>query len=120
MAHRLRLLIKRRVGFWNHSRVYRRSAAHFCRHGMRARKAPFFALPLPSFVSCVRGNSKHGCCFPPSCFVCFPQVLKAKKEAALDGKNDDPTFRGWLSSWRLVRLLAVMNELGAYVQQVRS
>jgi len=45
------------------------------------------------------------------------QVLKAKKEAALDGKNDDPTFRGWLSSWRLVRLLAVMNELGAYVQQ---
>jgi hypothetical protein len=45
------------------------------------------------------------------------QVLKAKKEAGLDGKNDDPTFRGWLESWRLYRLFPIMEELGAYVQQ---
>jgi len=45
------------------------------------------------------------------------QVLKAKKETALDGKNDLPTFRGWLDSWRLSRLAPIMDELGAYVQQ---
>lgn len=45
------------------------------------------------------------------------QVLKAKNEAAADGKNDDPTFRGWLESWRLVRLSGVCDDLGAYVQQ---
>ena len=45
------------------------------------------------------------------------QVLNAKKEAALDGKNDDPTFRGFLESWRLYRLAPIMNDLGAYVQQ---
>jgi hypothetical protein len=45
------------------------------------------------------------------------QVLNAKKEAGLDGKNDDPTFRGWLESWRLYRLAPTMDELGAYVQQ---
>ena len=45
------------------------------------------------------------------------QVLKAKKEAGLDGKNDDATFRGWLESWRLFRLAPIMNEIGAYVQQ---
>jgi len=45
------------------------------------------------------------------------QVLKAKKEAELDGKNDDATFRGWLESWRLLRLSPIMEEMGAYVQQ---
>ena len=45
------------------------------------------------------------------------QVLKAKKESGLDGKNDDPTFRGWLESWRLFRLAPIMNDIGAYVQQ---
>jgi hypothetical protein len=45
------------------------------------------------------------------------QVLNAKKEAQLDGKNDDPTFRGFLESWRLYRLAPIMNDLGAYVQQ---
>jgi len=45
------------------------------------------------------------------------QVLKARKEAGLDSKNDDPTFRGFLESWRLGRLGPVMQELGAYVQQ---
>jgi len=45
------------------------------------------------------------------------QVLKAKKETGLDGKNDDPTFRGFLESWRLGRLGPIMDELGAYVQQ---
>lgn len=45
------------------------------------------------------------------------QVLKAKNEAGLDGKNDDPTFRGWLESWRLFRLKPIMEEIGAYVQQ---
>lgn len=45
------------------------------------------------------------------------QVLKAKKETGLDGKNDLPTFRGWLDSWRLGRLQPIMDELGAYVQQ---
>eukprot|EP00615_Pteridomonas_danica_P018900 CAMPEP_0114387130 /NCGR_PEP_ID=MMETSP0102-20121206/7066_1 /TAXON_ID=38822 ORGANISM="Pteridomonas danica, Strain PT" /NCGR_SAMPLE_ID=MMETSP0102 /ASSEMBLY_ACC=CAM_ASM_000212 /LENGTH=347 /DNA_ID=CAMNT_0001544153 /DNA_START=43 /DNA_END=1086 /DNA_ORIENTATION=+ len=45
------------------------------------------------------------------------QVLNAKKEAGLDGKNDDPTFRGWLESWRLYRLADTMKDLGAYVQQ---
>ena len=45
------------------------------------------------------------------------QVINAKKEAGLDGKNDDPTFRGFLESWRLYRLAPIMNDLGAYVQQ---
>ena len=45
------------------------------------------------------------------------QVLKAKSEANLDGKADDPTFRGWLESWRLYRLAPILNELGAFVQQ---
>jgi len=45
------------------------------------------------------------------------QVLKAKKESGLDGKNDMPTFRGWLEAWRLHRLAPVMDDLGAYVQQ---
>lgn len=45
------------------------------------------------------------------------QVLKAKNEAALDGKSDDATFRGWLESWRLLRLEPIMDEMGAYVQQ---
>jgi hypothetical protein len=45
------------------------------------------------------------------------QVLSARKESGLDGKNDDPTFRGWLESWRLHRLYPVMDELGAYVRQ---
>jgi len=45
------------------------------------------------------------------------QVLKAKNEAALDGKSDDATFRGWLESWRLLRLAPIMEEMGAYVQQ---
>jgi len=45
------------------------------------------------------------------------QVLKAKKETGLDGKNDDPTFRGFLESWRLGRLGPIMEDLGAYVQQ---
>jgi len=45
------------------------------------------------------------------------QVLKAKNEAGLDGKADDPTFRGWLEAWRLYRLAAVLDDLGAYVQQ---
>lgn len=45
------------------------------------------------------------------------QVLNAKKEAGLDGKNDDPTFRGWLESWRLYRLAPICEDLGAYVQQ---
>ena len=45
------------------------------------------------------------------------QVLKAKSEANLDGKADDPTFRGWLESWRLYRLAPILNDLGAYVQQ---
>jgi hypothetical protein len=45
------------------------------------------------------------------------QVLKAKKETGLDGKNDMPSFRGWLESWRLARLHPIMDEIGAYVQQ---
>ena len=45
------------------------------------------------------------------------QVMQAQKEAALDGVNDDPTFRGWLDGWRLSRLYEKMDELGAYVQQ---
>ena len=45
------------------------------------------------------------------------QVLKAKNETGLDGKDDDPTFRGWLESWRLYRLFPIMEEIGAYVQQ---
>lgn len=45
------------------------------------------------------------------------QVLKAKKEALADGKNDAPSMRGWLESWRLFRLSTVMDEIGAYVQQ---
>jgi hypothetical protein len=45
------------------------------------------------------------------------QVLNAKKEAGLDGKNDDPSFRGFLESWRLFRLYPIMDEIGAYVQQ---
>jgi hypothetical protein len=45
------------------------------------------------------------------------QVLKAKKEAAADGKSDAPSLRGWLESWRLFRLAPIMHEIGAYVQQ---
>jgi hypothetical protein len=45
------------------------------------------------------------------------QVLYAKKESNADGKEDDPTFRGWLEAWRLHRLMPVMDELGAYVRQ---
>jgi hypothetical protein len=45
------------------------------------------------------------------------QVLKAKKEAAADGKSDAPSLRGWLESWRLFRLFPIMDEIGAYVQQ---
>jgi hypothetical protein len=45
------------------------------------------------------------------------QVLKAKREAMLDGKADDATFVGFLQSWRLYRLAPIIEELGAYVQQ---
>jgi hypothetical protein len=45
------------------------------------------------------------------------QVMAAHKQAALDGKNDDPSFRTWLESWRLTRLQPIMEELGAYVRQ---
>ena len=45
------------------------------------------------------------------------QVLKANKEAMLDGRADDATFVGFLQAWRLYRLAPIMDELGAYVQQ---
>jgi len=45
------------------------------------------------------------------------QVEQAKKVASLDGHADDATWRGWLESWRLLRLLPVMEELGAYTRQ---
>ena len=45
------------------------------------------------------------------------QVLKAKKETMLDGKADDATFVGWLQAWRIYRLMPIMEDMGAYVQQ---
>ena len=45
------------------------------------------------------------------------QALSAREEAALDGKLDMPTFRGWLESWRLGRLKPRMEQLGVYMQQ---
>jgi hypothetical protein len=45
------------------------------------------------------------------------QVMSAQKEALMDGNNDNPTFRTWLESWRLTRLQAVMEDLGAYERQ---
>eukprot|EP00614_Pseudopedinella_elastica_P019720 CAMPEP_0172653438 /NCGR_PEP_ID=MMETSP1068-20121228/243818_1 /TAXON_ID=35684 /ORGANISM="Pseudopedinella elastica, Strain CCMP716" /LENGTH=344 /DNA_ID=CAMNT_0013467873 /DNA_START=546 /DNA_END=1580 /DNA_ORIENTATION=+ len=45
------------------------------------------------------------------------QVEQAKKLASLDGHADDATWRGWLESWRLLRLQTVMEEMGAYTRQ---
>jgi len=35
----------------------------------------------------------------------------------MDGKNDDPSFRTWIESWRLGRLLPALEEIGAYCRQ---
>lgn len=45
------------------------------------------------------------------------QIVAAQREAMADGKVDLPTFRSWLESWRLSRLMPRMEDLGAYVQQ---
>lgn len=45
------------------------------------------------------------------------QALSAREEAALDGKLDMPSLRGWLESWRLGRTKPRMEQLGVYMQQ---
>lgn len=45
------------------------------------------------------------------------QVMAAQRQSVLDGKNDDPTFRTWLESWRLTRLQPFMEAIGAYTRQ---
>jgi hypothetical protein len=45
------------------------------------------------------------------------QIWAARREAMADGKADLATFRGYLESWRLLRLLPQLDALGATVQQ---
>lgn len=45
------------------------------------------------------------------------QVEAAMREAMADGKADMPTFRGFLESWRLLRIMPALQDMGAVVQQ---
>mmetsp|Transcript_16043 Transcript_16043/g.20772 ORF Transcript_16043/g.20772 Transcript_16043/m.20772 type:complete len:438 (+) Transcript_16043:33-1346(+) len=45
------------------------------------------------------------------------QIWAARREAMADGKADLSTFRGYLESWRLLRLMPQLDALGATVQQ---
>jgi hypothetical protein len=45
------------------------------------------------------------------------QILAARREAMADGKADLATFRGYIESWRLMRIMPQLEAMGATVQQ---